>query len=57
MMEINKDTLRVLRKLNDKQLTDWLNAFYRAAWLEGYKAEDVDYVIMTEEEFNKHDGK
>lgn len=57
MMEINKDTLRVLRKLNDKQLTNWLNAFYRAAWLEGYKAEDVDYVVMSEEEFNKHDGK
>ena len=56
-MEINKDTLRVLRKLNDKQLTNWLNAFYRAAWLEGYKAEDVDYVVMSEEEFNKHDGK
>lgn len=57
MMEINKLTLKVLRKLNDKQLTDWLNAFYRAAWLEGYKADDVDYVIISEEEFNKHDGK
>lgn len=57
MMEINKDTLRVLRKLNDKQLTNWLNAFYKAAWLEGYKADDVDYVVMSEEEFNKHDGK
>lgn len=57
MMEINKDTLRVLRKLNDKQLTNWLNAFYRAAWLEGYKAEDVEYVIMTEDEFKDKEGK
>lgn len=57
MMEINKQTLKVLRKLNDKDLTNWLNAFYRAAWLEGYKADDVDYVVMSEEEFNKHDGK
>lgn len=57
MMEINKQTLKVLRKLNDKDLTNWLNAFYRAAWLEGYKADDVDYVVMSEDEFNKHDGK
>lgn len=57
MMEINKWTLKVLRKLNDKQLTDWLNAFYKAAWLEGYKADDVEYVVMSEEEFNKHDEK
>lgn len=52
-MTINKSTLKVLRKLNDKQLTDWLNAFYKAAWLEGYKADDVEYVVMTEDEFKE----
>lgn len=52
-MEINKQTLKVIRRLNDKQLTDWLNAFYKAAWLEGYKADDVEYVVMTEDEYKK----